>query len=210
MTFHQINTDTLLLGPSASSTGPDPKWFKPATMTDMENMAEQTAEDTSLRTPATSHPLDPDAEETVLKQARVARNVHHVCSGDELKFDVNEKDWSNAELGIRARYAGALIDGLPADTVKVGDWRTSWWKLDLTHRWGTTDERKRGEIPMCPDGFCDDSKRRCICTDAISNVCEETSFVCSLERSPCGDRGPPHERLLRNRRNVGSGDCMKR
>ena len=34
---------------------------------------------------------------------------------------------------------------------------------------------------MCPEGFCD-SERRCICTDTISNVGEETSFVRSLER----------------------------
>ena len=58
-------------------------------------------------------------------------------------------------------------------------------KTDLAHGLGTTGERQRSEIAMCLEGFCDDSERRCIYTDAISNVGEGTSFVCSLERSLC-------------------------
>ena len=35
-------------------------------MTDVESLAEQVDENTSLRTPETSHPLEPDAEENKL------------------------------------------------------------------------------------------------------------------------------------------------
>ena len=76
-------------------------------------------EDISLRTLATSRPWDLDAEEHVLKKARVARNVLHVRGEDELKFDVNEEDWPNAELAIRSIHEGALIDRLPADNVRA-------------------------------------------------------------------------------------------
>ena len=44
---------------------------------------------------------------------------------------------------------------------------------------------------MCPEGFYDDSERRCICTDTISNVGEETSFVRSLERDLRVETGHP-------------------
>ena len=37
-----------------------------------------------------------------------------------MKFDVNEKDWPNADL-IRSSCEGALLDGLPAEKVKAGD-----------------------------------------------------------------------------------------
>ena len=53
------------LDPSSSLTDPDLKRFKLTTMTDVENLADQMDEDISLRTLATSHPLDPDAEESV-------------------------------------------------------------------------------------------------------------------------------------------------
>ena len=80
-------------------------------------------EDTSLRTPATSHSLDPDVEENVPKKARVVSNVLHIRGEDELKFDANGQDWLNAELAVRSSYEGALNDGLPADKVKAGDER---------------------------------------------------------------------------------------
>ena len=57
------------------------------------------------------------------KKARVARNVLHIRGEDCVKFDVNEEAWPNADLVIRASFEGALIDGLPADTVKAGDER---------------------------------------------------------------------------------------
>ena len=59
----------------------------------------------------------------VSKKARVARNVLHIRGEDNVKFDVNEEAWPNADLVIRASYEGALIDGLPADKVKAGDER---------------------------------------------------------------------------------------
>ena len=40
-----------------------------------------------------------------------------------LKFDVDEEDWPNAELAIRSSCEGALVDGLPADKVKAEDER---------------------------------------------------------------------------------------
>ena len=61
--------DTPPLDPSSSATDPDPKRLKLTTMTDVENLANHMDEDTSLRTPATSHPLELDAEENVSKKA---------------------------------------------------------------------------------------------------------------------------------------------
>ena len=61
--------------PGSIATDPDPKRLKPTTMTDVENLANHMDQDTSLGTPATSHPLELDAEENVSKKARVARNV---------------------------------------------------------------------------------------------------------------------------------------
>ena len=57
------------------------------------------------------------------KKARVARNVLHIRGESELKFDVNEEAWPNADLAIRSSDEGALIHGLPADKVKAGDER---------------------------------------------------------------------------------------
>ena len=67
-------------------------------MTDTENSTVQMDEDSSLRTLAISHPLEPDVEEHVTKKPRVARNVLRIRGEDELKFDVNEEDWPNADL----------------------------------------------------------------------------------------------------------------
>ena len=75
--------------------------------------------DTFQRTPATSHPLEPVGDENVPKKARVTRNVFHIRREGELKFDVNEQAWPNADL--HSSYEGALIDGLAADKVKAGD-----------------------------------------------------------------------------------------
>ena len=54
----------------------------------------------------------------------MARNVLHILGdeGDD-EFDVNEEAWPNADLAVRASCEGALIDGLPAEKVKVGDER---------------------------------------------------------------------------------------
>ena len=60
---------------------------------------------------------------TFSTRARVVRNVLHIRIEDELKFDVNEEAWPNADLAICSSYQGALIDGLPADNVKARDTR---------------------------------------------------------------------------------------
>ena len=88
-------------------------------------------EDNFRRGPATSHPLEPVDDENVSKKARVARNVLHIRGDDNVKFDVREEAWPNADLVIRASYEGALIDGLPADKVKAGDEREIQQMKDL-------------------------------------------------------------------------------
>ena len=75
------------------------------------------------RGPATSQQLEPVDDENVSKKARVASNVLHIQGEDNVKFDVNEEAWPNADLAIRASYEGALIDGLPTEKVKAGDER---------------------------------------------------------------------------------------
>ena len=72
-------------------------------------------EDNFRRGPATSHQLEPVDDENVSKKARVARYVLHIRGEDNVKFDVNEEAWPNADLAIQSSYEGALIDGLPAD-----------------------------------------------------------------------------------------------
>ena len=61
----------------------------------------------------------------------MARNVLHIHGEDNVKFDVNEEAWSNADLVVRASYEGALTDGLPADRVKAGDEREIQQMKDL-------------------------------------------------------------------------------
>ena len=90
-------------------------------VTDNENLADPMDEDNFRRGPATSHQLEPVDDENVSKKARVARNVLHIRGQDNVKFDVNEEAWPNADLAIHTSYEGALIDGLPADKVKAGD-----------------------------------------------------------------------------------------
>ena len=124
-------TELRPLGPSSSLADPNTKRFKPSNVTDAENPADRMDVDTSLRTLATSHPLDPDAEENVSKKARVARNVLHIRGEDELKFDVNEEDWPNAELAIRSSCEGTLIVGRSADKVKARDEREITQMTDL-------------------------------------------------------------------------------
>ena len=123
--------DTRALDPSSSSTDPEPKRTKTTSVTDNENLADPMHVDNFQRTPATSHPLEPDADENVSKKARVARNVLHIRGEDGLKFDVNEEAWPNSELAIHSSYEGALIDGLPADKVKAGDEREIQQMKDL-------------------------------------------------------------------------------
>ena len=53
----------------------------------------------------------------------MARNVLHIRGEDNVKFEINEEAWPNADLAIHSSYEGALIDGLPADKVTVGDER---------------------------------------------------------------------------------------
>ena len=91
-------------------------------------------EHTSLRNLATSHPLEPDAEDIVSKKARVEKNVLHRFGEDELKFDVKEDAWPNADLATRSSYEGALIGGLPADNVEAGDEREITQMKDLCRR----------------------------------------------------------------------------
>ena len=113
--------DTRLLDVSGCSVDTEPKRTKTTSATDNENPANQMDEDSSRRGPATSHQLEPVDDENVSKKARVARNVLHIRGEDNVKFDVNEEAWPNADLVIRARYEGALMDGLSANKVKAGD-----------------------------------------------------------------------------------------
>ena len=53
----------------------------------------------------------------------MATSVLHIRGEDSVRFDVNEEAWLKADLFVRASYEGALIDGLPAETVKAGDER---------------------------------------------------------------------------------------
>ena len=115
--------DTRPLYPSGSSMDPEPKRTKTTSATDNENLTDGMDEDNFRRTPATSHPLEPVDDENVSKKARVARNVLHIRGEDNVKFDVNEEAWPNADLAIHSSYEGALIDGLPADNVKACDER---------------------------------------------------------------------------------------
>ena len=61
----------------------------------------------------------------------MARHVLHIRYESELKFDVNEEAWPNADLAIRSSYEGALINGLQADKVKAGDEREMRQMKDL-------------------------------------------------------------------------------
>ena len=70
--------DTRPLDQSSSSTDPEPQRPKTTTIADTENSADRMDEDNIRRTPATSHPLELDADENVSKKARVARNVLHI------------------------------------------------------------------------------------------------------------------------------------
>ena len=96
-------------------------------------------------------------DENVSKKARVARDVLHIRGEENVKFDVNEQAWPNADLVIHSSYEGALIDGPPADKVKADDEREikqmkdmqlySWIKessrqIDPAHRLGSTDDGK--------------------------------------------------------------------
>ena len=112
--------DTGPLDPSGSSVDPEPKT---TSATDNENPTDQMDEDNFRRGPATSHQLESVDDENVPKKARVPRNVFPFRGEDNVKFDVNEEAWPNADLAIHSSYDGALIDGLPTDKVKAGDER---------------------------------------------------------------------------------------
>ena len=115
--------DTRPLDPSGSSLDAKPKRTKTTSVTDNENLADWMDEGNFRRGQATSHQLESVDDENVSKKARVARNVIHIRGEDNVKFDVNEEAWPNAELAIHSSFEGALIDGLPADKVKAGDER---------------------------------------------------------------------------------------
>ena len=131
----EVDQDTRPLDPSSTSTDPDPKGLNLATVTDVETPAGQMDQDTSLSTPTTSHPLDPDAEK-----------AHHIRGEDELKFDVNEEDWPNAEVATRSIFEGALIDGLAAEKVKAGDEREITQMKDLQQcSWNREEDAPPGK-----------------------------------------------------------------
>ena len=123
--------DTRPLDPSSSSTDPNPKRSKITSLTDDDSLANQMDEDNFQRGPATSHQLEPVDDENVPKKAQVAKNVFSIHGENGVKFDVNEEAWPKADLAIRAKYEGALIDGLPADKVKAGDAREIQQMKDL-------------------------------------------------------------------------------
>ena len=78
--------------------------------------------------------------------------------------------------------------------------RTS-WKINLARRLGATHNMKRSSIAMCPEGCFHISERRRICTNVISSISEETSFVRSLNLVD--------HRNVKRRKN-GSCDCVER
>ena len=102
--------------------------------------------DSFQRAPATAHPLESASDENASKKARVARNVLHIRGESELKFDVNEEAWPNADLAIQSSDEGALIDGLPADKVKAGDEREIRQMKDLAVLLGQGDGRSPRQI----------------------------------------------------------------
>ena len=107
--------DSRPLNPSSSSTDPEPKRTETDTGAEAENAPDQMDVDSFQRTLAPAHPLEPAIDGNVSKKARVARNVLHIRGESDLKFDVNEEAWPNADLAIRSSCEGALIDGLPVD-----------------------------------------------------------------------------------------------
>ena len=123
--------DTRPLDPSSSSTDPNPKRSKTTSATDRENLANRMDQDNFQRGPVTSHQLEPVYDENVSKKARVARNILHIWCEDNVKLDVNEGAWPNADQAIHLSYEGALIDGLLADNDKAGDEREITQMKDL-------------------------------------------------------------------------------
>ena len=108
---------------SLGSMDPEPRRTKTVTVADAENASDQMDADSFQRTLATAHPLEPASDENVSKTARMAKNVHHIRGESELKFDVNEEAWPNADLAIHSSYEGALTGRPLADKVKAGDER---------------------------------------------------------------------------------------
>ena len=98
--------DTRPLDPISSSTDPNPKRSKTTSVTDNENLADWMDEENFRRRPATSHQLEPVDDENVLKKARAARNVLHIRGEDNVKYDVNEEAWPNADLAIHSSHEG--------------------------------------------------------------------------------------------------------
>ena len=97
---------------------PEPKRSKTTSATNNENPVDQMDEDNFRKGPATSHQLEPVDVENVSKKARVARNILHIRGEDNVKFDVNEEAWLNADLVIRSCYEGALIDSTGSPPTK--------------------------------------------------------------------------------------------
>ena len=75
---------------------------------DNENLADRMDEDKFRRGPATSHQLEPVDDENVSKKARVARSVLHIRGEDNVKFDVNEEAWPNADLVFSSKLRRCL------------------------------------------------------------------------------------------------------
>ena len=98
--------DTRPLDPSGSSMDLEPKRTKMTSVTDNENLTDRMDEDNFRSRPATSPQLEPVDDENVSKKARVARNVLHIRGEDNVKFDVNDEAWPNAELAIHSSYEG--------------------------------------------------------------------------------------------------------
>ena len=92
--------DSRPLNPSSCSVDPEPRRTKTATGADAGTAPDQMNMYSFRRTPATAHPLEPAGDENMSKKARVASNVLHIRGESELKFDVNEEAWPNADLVI--------------------------------------------------------------------------------------------------------------
>ena len=208
---------------------------KPCVAT-VENSAGQMDEDTFLRAPAISHPLEPHAEENVSKKARVARNVLHIRGEDELKSDVNGEAWPNADLAVRSSFEGALIDGFLSDKIKAGDEREIKQMKDL-HQEG----RRASGKSILQTGWArrmkgNEAISRCVLKDFATTVRDDVfaptsspisvrglmlyaarydfrvetgGVVCaSMQADSSCEMSARPPKVKRER--VGSGDCMER
>ena len=162
-------------------------------MTDVENLAEQMDEDTSLRTLATSRPLEEvsrrkhEPQETyftsVVRTNWNSMSTKRIGQTQNWQFDrVTRVRWSTdfppakSRLEMKEKSRRWKI----FSRILGSGRKTYLLKSILLTGWA---RRMKGNAVRSRY-----SQGHCICTDAIASVGEGTFFVRSLERSPCGDR----------------------